>query len=455
MNIGNEDPLTYHFIGIGGIGMSALARILLQKGCRVSGSDVASSYVTEGLKQLGATIYQGHAEQNIVPSAAIVYSSDIPEDNVEMRAGKKLGCLFLHRSDLLCDLMRGDAALLVTGTHGKTTTSALLAHVLIEANLHPSFAVGGIIKGIESNGGYGRGSYFVAEGDESDGSFLKYHPFGAILTNIDDDHLNYWKTKDALIEGFKRFAQRVSSPEHFFWCGDDDELRALGTQGINYGFGEGNAMRILNFRQNGWKTLFELAFDGKKYADVEIPLVGGHNVLNATAVWGMSLRINIPEEKIRSAFASFKGISRRADFKGECKSISAYDDYAHHPTEIFATLRAIKHAIPHRRLIVAFQPHRFTRTRDCFTEFGAAFASADLLILTDIFSAGEKPIEGVTTHGLLQKIQQNCKTEVRYSPRANLPLFLLSILQKNDVLVTMGAGDITKVGPEVLAQLKE
>jgi len=446
-------PNRYHFIGIGGIGMSALAQILLQKGISVSGSDVAPSYITDALQKLGAKIYFEHAENNIDEPMVIVYNSMITEDNPEMRAGKRRGCPLWHRSDLLYDLMHKDASLLVTGTHGKTTTSALLAHVLVEANLHPSFAIGGMIKSLGCNGNYGMGPYFVAEADESDGSFLKYNPFGSIITNIDEDHFDYWKTKEKLIAGFAQYASRVSSPEHLFWCGDDDVLHSLHLKGIKYGFDEGNDLRVVSFRQNGWKNLFDVQFEKKHYPDIEIPLIGGHNVLNAAACFGLAIRLNISEKNIRNAFASFQGVGRRADFKGECKSISAYDDYAHHPTEIFSTLRAIKLAIDKRRLVVAFQPHRFTRTRDCFAEFGPAFSAADLVILTDIFSAGEKPIEGINAPLLLKKIQESCQADVRYSKRADLVPCIRSLLKQNDVLVTMGAGDITKIGPEVLSEL--
>ena len=447
-------PNRYHFIGIGGIGMSALAHIVLQKGGNVSGSDLSSTYITEDLQKKGAKIYFEHSEDHIDVPMVIVYNSMISDTNPEFCAGKRRGCPFLHRSDLLYDLMYKDASLLVTGTHGKTTTSSLLAHLLVEAKYNPSFAVGGIIKGINCNGKYGIGPYFVAEADESDGTFLKYNPFGAIITNIDDDHFDYWRTKKKLIEGFRQFARNVSSPEHLFWCGDDDILRSLPRKGLSYGFQEGNDLRVLSFRQNGWKNLFDMQFEKKEYRDIEIPLIGAHNVLNAAAVFGLGLRINIPEAKIRSAFSSFQGIARRMDFKGESQSICAYDDYAHHPTEIFATLRAMKHAVDHRRLVVAFQPHRYTRTRDCFHEFGQAFAAADVVVLTDIYSAGEKPIDGINSLSLLKKIQEGSLLDIRYSSRQELPHFLCSILQKNDVLVTMGAGDITKIGPEVLLKLK-
>ncbi|HEY2810763.1 MAG TPA: Mur ligase domain-containing protein, partial [Rhabdochlamydiaceae bacterium] len=228
-------PKRYHFIGIGGIGMSALATILLQKGLPVSGSDLSESYTIEALKKLGAVIYLEHREENIQEPAVIVYSSAVKEDNPEMRCAKRCDYPLMHRSELLHFLMKHDAPLLVTGTHGKTTTSALLTHLLIQAELHPSFAIGGILKNTRSNGGHGTGPYFVAEADESDGSFLAYSPFGAIITNIDQEHLDHWKDYDALIEGFRNFALRVKSEQHLFWCGDDEQILRLKLKGLSYG----------------------------------------------------------------------------------------------------------------------------------------------------------------------------------------------------------------------------
>lgn len=441
----------YHFIGIGGIGMSALANILLQKGSKVSGSDASASHATEQLKAKGAKVFIGHAPEHIHPAMNVVYSSGIGDENPEVLQAKEHRLPLMHRSELLYRLMQGYMPLLVTGTHGKTTTSSLLAYLLVHAGLDPSFAIGGIVRSLNTNGGHGNGRFFVAEADESDGSFLNYTPYGAIITNIDNDHLNFWRTLDNLIEGFKKFAASVQSPEHLVWCGDDEILSSLKLKGSSYGFGEDNDIRIENFRQAGWNLVFDLTFEGKSYSEIEIPLIGGHNVLNASAVFGMGLKIGIPEEKIRQAFANFHGVSRRADFKGECQGISIFDDYAHHPTEIFATLRAFKQTSPHR-LVVAFQPHRYSRTLDCLGEFGSAFERADVLVLTDIYAAGEAPIPEITNEILLDKIKEK-HPDVHYVPRKDLPAFLGGFLQKGDVLVTMGAGDITKVGSEVLTLL--
>lgn len=440
----------YHFIGIGGIGMSALAQILLERGAKVSGSDVFSSHVTHKLEKQGAKIFIGHSSDNISQPSTVIYSTAVTEENPEVKKAKLQGFPFLHRSELLHHLMKGYAPLLVTGTHGKTTTSSLLAHLLVDAGYDPAYAVGGIISSLGTNGSHGKGSYFVAEADESDGSFLKYSPYGGIITNVDNDHLDYWGTFRDMVSGFQKFIGSVRSPEHLLWCGDDEILRSLRLKGCSYGFSEKNDLYIQNFRQGGWKNVFDMSLDGTEYSEIEIPLIGGHNVLNAAAVFGLGIRAKIAEERIRKAFFNFKGVNRRAEFKGESKGIAVFDDYGHHPTEIFATLRAIKQAVGHRKLVVAFQPHRFTRTRDCLHEFGPAFDKADELILTDIYAAGEAPITGITSDTVLAKIKESSCVYASYIPREKIVEFLSKHLQPDDVLVTMGAGDITKVGPEVL-----
>ncbi len=443
----------YHFIGIGGIGMSALALILLQRGSCVSGSDTSSSPLTEELRKLGAKIFIGHSASHIHNPSAIIFSTAIKEENPEVKKARSLQVPFMHRSLLLKQLMEGYQPLLVTGTHGKTTTTSLLAHLLVYVGKDPSYAVGGIVRSLRSNGKSGNGPYFVAEADESDGSFLKYTPFGAIITNIDNDHLDYWETGEALIEGFRKFAEGVLSTEHLFWCGDDEKLCSLKLPGFSYGFDESNVACIKNFRQAGWNNSFDLTFKSTEYLEIEIPLVGAHNVLNAASVFCLGLQLGISEAKIREAFSHFKGVGRRAEFQGEQKGISVFDDYAHHPTEIFATLRAMKQAVFQRRLVVAFQPHRYTRTRDCLSEFAEAFEKADLLVLTDIYAASEAPIEGITSEAVLSKIKETLCIDVFYSPRKTLVDTLVSLLEPEDVLVTMGAGDITQVGKEVLQKL--
>ena len=444
----------YHFIGIGGIGMSALANILLQKGIKVSGSDVASSHMTDQLEKMGAEISIGHSACNVKQPTAVIYSTAVKVENPEVEKARICKVPFMHRSELLQQLMQDYRSLLVAGTHGKTTTSSLLAHLLVDAGLDPAYAIGGMICSLNSNGGHGKGDYFVAEADESDGSFLKYCPFGAIITNVDNDHLDYWKTLGSIIGGFEQFTHLVQSPQHLFWCGDDEILSSIKPKGFSYGFDEKNDLMIKNYRQEGWKNIFDISFQGKEYSEIEIPLIGGHNVLNAAAVFGLGIKINIPESAIRKAFSTFQGVSRRAEFKGEKSGITILDDYGHHPTEIFATLRAIKHAVYPRKVIAAFQPHRYSRTRDCLHEFAPAFAPADQLILTDIYAAGEAQIPEISNEILLKALKDNLSLDVRYITRSKLSEFLAQNLRPDDVLVTMGAGDITKVGPEVIELLK-
>lgn len=443
----------YHFVGIGGIGMSALAQILLQRGEAVSGSDTTPSPLTQKLEKQGAEIFICHDAKHLRSPCTVIYSSAVKEENPELEEAKLRGFLCLHRSELLHRLMGQKEPLLVTGTHGKTTGSSLLAHLLVHAELDPSYAVGGYISSLDAHAGDGKGDYFVAEADESDGSFLTYSPFGAIITNIDNDHLDYWKNIDRLVKAFGAFARRVKSPEHLFWCGDDDLLRSLQLPGFSYGFDALNQLKIHSFFQQGWKTTFDVSFHGKLYSEIHIPLIGAHNVLNAAAVFGLGLALHLPEETIRKAFICFKGVSRRSEFKGSKEGIAIFDDYGHHPTEIFATLRAMKQAVPHHRLIVAFQPHRYSRTRDCLHEFGRAFECADQLILTDIYAAGETPIAGITVDTLLHHIKQEGLTDVCYVPRSSLAPFCTKCLKSGDVLVTMGAGDITRVGDEVMELL--
>ncbi len=430
-----------HFIGIGGIGMSALAHVLADKGVCVSGSDLVDSAVLHRLQEKGVHIFIGHKKENIKDATTVVRSTDVDMENPECKEAVTRGVRLIHRSQLLAELLKNNTSLLVAGTHGKTTTSSLLVHVFVKAHFDPSYAIGGFVHSLGSNGGGGQGSFFIAEADESDGSFLNYLPSGAIITNIDNDHLEYWKSEEALMEGFKQFAAQVSHKEALFWCKDDDRLDALDLDGYSYGFSEDADLYIENYRQEGWQNVFDFRFKKESYQEVVIPLVGAHNVLNASAVFGIALEFGIPADKIREALKSFSGVGRRVEKKGEAREIVVYDDYAHHPSEIMTTLRA---------MVAAVQPHRYTRLRDCMHQFPQVFDHADVLILTDIYSAREEPIAGITSKTLLEKIQAHSSAEVHYVPREELVNFFIKILKPGDVLVTMGAGDITKTGPELL-----
>lgn len=441
----------YYFIGIGGIGMSALAHILLDQGIAVSGTDRVFSSIVEALVKKGAKISSENNALDPTVTRVVYTTAVLPEHPILLEANKK-NISIIHRSRLLKELMIGQKGLLVAGTHGKTTTSSLLAHVLCHIGMEPSFAVGGIVKSLIANGGFGRGEYFVAEADESDGSFNILDPWGGIVTNIDNDHLDYWKTTSTLLDGFKKYLLSHQSTDHLLWCIDDENLAMLNPVGISYGFSEDAALRVLSFNQEGWFNSFDILFQGKNYSNIKIPLIGGHNVLNASAVFGLCLQLGVEETLIREAFVTFEGVERRAEKKGEYEGIPFYDDYAHHPTEITATLRAMKKACGDKRLIVAFQPHRFTRTRDCMNDFTEAFHSADVVVLTEIYGAGESEIEGVNSEALFSLMQKSSKESIFYCPRKKLALFLEGLMRPNDVIVTMGAGDITKLSKEILTK---
>lgn len=446
----NKRPF-YHFIGIGGIGMSALAKIALDQGYHVSGSDVSPSYVTKALEKAGISVAFGHSEQNIPEATtAVVYSTAVRDSNPELQEAKRRRLPLLHRSDLLSEFLRASSALCVTGTHGKTTTSSLLAHTLEAASRDPSYALGGFVSSLGGNGKRGNGSYFVAEADESDGSFLKHPAYGAIVTNIDFDHMEYWKSEQALIGGFQTFLNNVDSSNHLFWCGDDDRLVKLKPSGVSYGFSTHCDLRIEAHRQEGWRLIFDLTFEGRAYTAIEVPMIGAYNVLNAAAVFGLCLRLGLSPEEIRTSFSSFRGVCRRVEQKGIYQQAVLFDDYAHHPTEILSTLGALKKCVNGGRLVVAFQPHRYTRTQACLEQFGAAFAPADEVIITEIYAAGEDPLEGMDKMTLYRRVMQERPHGVHYSTRSDLSQFLASFLKPNDLFVTMGAGDITKVGPELL-----
>lgn len=439
-----------HFIGIGGIGMSGLAAILLERKIIVSGSDITSNYITERLKSQGAEINLGHDSRYIKPEMTVVFSTDIKENNPEFVEAVNLKCPILHRSDFLGKLMDGYKSLTVTGTHGKTTTTALLAWVLLQSGLDPSFAIGGILPQLQTNARHGLGAYFVAEADESDGSFLKYPSYGAIVTNIDLDHMDYFQNEERLVQAFTKFINGVVQQDLLFWCNENEKLRKIQPKGISYGFEPDSLLKGSHFRQNGWSINFDIDFENETFQNITVPLTGRHNALNAMAVFGLALKLGIKESEIRQAFNTFCGIARRCEKKGEKNGVLVLDDYAHHPTEIKITLKAIRHAIQSRRLVVVFQPHRYTRTKNCLGLYEKIFDEVDFLIITDIYGAGEKPIEDLNVQQVFSEIKSASSISCIYVDRQSVVSTLQEILQPNDVIVTLGAGDITNIGPQLL-----
>ncbi len=434
----------YHFIGIGGIGMSALAKLLLEQKYLVSGSDRMANNTTKSIEERGAVVYLGHHANNIKPGMTVVYTTGIDNSNPEYSAAQANGCTLIHRSELLKQVSSPFHTLAVTGTHGKTTTSALLTWVLKEASFDPSYAVGGIINPHMGNAGLGAGRYFVAESCESDGTFLKYTPYGAIITNIDSDHLDHYTTKENLVNAFETFAAQVEEESLLLWCGDDRELLRTMHRGISYGFDDSCDSQGMNYTQKGWSSIFDVVYQGKLYSNVTVALSGAHNALNALAVFTLCLNLGVPESVLREALSTFPGVHRRMERKEGASSVLFIDDYAHHPTEVRATLRAIRRSIGARRLVVIFQPHRYSRTRDTLHDYPGMLQEADLAFFTDIYGAGEAP-DPTLTHDKIHHA-----LNAHYCPRAELSRKIASLLEVNDVVVTMGAGDITHFYDEIV-----
>lgn len=434
--------------------MSGLAQFLLGSGVTVSGSDIAPSHITDKLVEQGAQVFIGHSAEHIQPGMTVIFSTDIKTCNPEYRRASDLNCPILHRSDLLDLILSDKKALTVSGTHGKTTTSSLLAWVLSQSGADPSCIIGGIIADFNSNSRAGKGEYFVAEADESDGSFLKYTSWGAIVTNIGLDHMSFYKNERALVSAFHDFTKKILSPDHLFWCGDDPRLVQLNLSGVPYGTGDNSILRAANLVQIGWKILFDVHFEGKLYPQVEVALIGKHNALNALAVFGMALKIGLEERDIRAALKSFRGVLRRCEKKGEGQGILVIDDYGHHPTEIQTTLEGIREAIGKKRLIAVFQPHRYTRTRDCLGTYGSTFKAADLLLLTDIYGGGEEPIPGITHEVLMKELRHSHPGSLFYFHRNEIEEQLHCLARPQDVIVTLGAGDLNKVSASFAKSLE-
>ncbi len=442
----------YHFIGIGGIGMSGLANMLLEQNYPISGSDISSSTVVEELVKSGAHVTIGHHAENVRSGMIVVFTSDIRKDNPEYLQAKKLGCILWHRSDLLAKLMENQKSVAIAGTHGKTTTTSLLSSVLIEAGWDPTIAVGGILPQYGCHSKSGQGDYFVFEADESDQTFLKYHPYGAIVTNIDNDHLNnYQGDEQLLIDAFNQFMSQVTSHEHLFWCADNLHLAKLNVPGQCYGFSDASKWKITNARQVGFHSCFDLIQGKSIYKDIEMTLIGRHNALNGAAVFGLSLTLGVPEKDIRHALKSFKGVLRRCEMKGERNGILFIDDYAHHPTEIETTLNGIREAIANKRMVVVFQPHRYTRTKDCLGQYGSIFDVADQLIVTDIYGSNEEPVAGLHAGLIVDEVKAASRIPCTYVARKELSQKLNMLIKPQDVVITLGAGDVTKVAAEILA----
>ncbi|KPK33018.1 MAG: hypothetical protein AMS24_02410 [Chlamydiae bacterium SM23_39] len=435
--------MSYHFIGIGGIGMSGLAELLINKKIKVTGSDVERNYIIEKLIKRGIKITIGHKKENL-KDQIVVYSTAINSDNEELIYAKKKGLKVIHRSELLKELMDGYDAILIAGSHGKTTTASLLSQVLLDAEKDPSFAIGGVLRSKNVNSKFGRGKHFVCETDESDGSFLNLSGSFSILTNVEKEHLSYWKSLSNLKKGFFDFIKKIK--KDIFYCYEDPILREI-SKGISYGFSEKADLFIDNVRFKDFISIFDIHFKGKIYKNVKLNLLGYHNVLNSSAVFGLSLLLGIEEKILRESFFNFQGVKRRMEKIGDFKKVLFFDDYAHHPTEIKCTLKALRDAVEERKIIAVFQPHRFSRFKELFEEFCFSFDEADQVIVNDIYSASEKPLD-IKAEDLAKKI--GCQ----YIAKENL-LDISKILKPYDVIIFLGAGDISKIGKDIFERFKK
>jgi len=448
----------YHFIGIGGIGMSGLAHLLLKAGFSVSGSDLKENRITEELKRLGAKIYSGHKAQNISGQSVVVYSSAIKEDNPEITQARSLGIPLLKRAEALALLMRNKTVITIAGSHGKTTTTSLVSYMLLEAGLCPTVAIGGILKNIDTNACLGSGEFFVAEADESDGSFLCYQPKYSIITNIDREHLDYYHSFENELNAFKDFLKRTQECGFCLACSDDLNLKKLfldyRQRVVFFGLNEPADICAKNIELNGLTSDFDCFFRDKFISRFHLALGGRHNISNSLAVIGLGLELGIDLSFIRRTLEGYKGAGRRLEIKFKSDKYLVLDDYAHHPSEIRATLEAVANLRGMRKIVV-FQPHRYSRTQLLLNEFAECFEQADYLIITDIYAASEQPIEGVDAQGLLKRIKKyQPDKQVFYLAKEKITDFLLDFMRAGDLVVTLGAGDIVRVADALAEKLK-
>ena len=446
-----------HFVGIGGIGMSGIAEVLLNLGYQVSGSDLKGSDITRRLASMGATIYEGHKAQNLVQADVVVISSAVKKDNPEVVTARQRKIPVIPRAEMLAELMRLKYAVAVAGSHGKTTTTSMVATVLSAAGLDPTAVVGGKVNVLDSNAKLGKSELMVVEADESDGSFLKLHPAITVVTNIDPEHMDHYGTLEALKTAFVEFCNRVPFYGLNVLCLDhpnvQELLPRLEKRVVTYGSSHMADYRLEGVRLEGFSTHFQAFRRDEPLGEFRVRMVGAHNALNALAVIAVAEEMEIPLDTVRGALAEFGGVQRRFTVRGEVNGITVVDDYGHHPTEVLATLAGARRAFG-RRLVVAFQPHRYTRTHDLKKEFTTSFNDADLLFVSSVYAAGEEPIPGATGEALAEAIRAHGHRDVTYvDKRADLPAAIAPRLREGDIVLTLGAGDITQVGPDLLALL--
>jgi UDP-N-acetylmuramate--alanine ligase len=453
-----------HFVGIGGIGMSGIAEVLLNLGYKISGSDLKSSAVTQRLASLGATTFEGHIAENVLGAEVVVTSSAIAADNPELARARELHIPVIQRAEMLAELMRLKYGIAIAGMHGKTTTTSMVAAVLASGGLDPTVVVGGRVDAMGSNARLGRSQYLVAEADESDRSFLKLSPILSVITNIDREHMDCYRNMRDVRQTFLEFMDRVPFYGMIVACNDDPVLRKLLPQVqrrvVTYGMRRGSDFLIkpgtVEQQPGDHRPLihFRVTFEAKDLGEFSLHVPGTHNILNATAAIAVGIGLDLPVESIRAALEHFRGVDRRFQLRGKAAGVSVIDDYGHHPTEIRATLAAARQC-GFGKIHVIFQPHRYTRTKALMDEFGKAFRDADTLTILDIYAASEKPIEGVSGEALAAHIRQTAGQDVRYVPSfADAAESVSSQAEEGEMILTLGAGSVSQLGPLILEKLQ-
>jgi len=448
-----------HLVGIGGIGMSGIAELLLNLDYFISGSDLRKTEVTEHLSDLGGKIFLGHRPQNINGADVVVFSSAVKGDNPEIVEARERSIPVIPRAEMLAELMRLKYGIAVAGSHGKTTTTSMVASILTEGGFDPTVVIGGRLNiWGGSNARLGRSDFLVAEADESDGSFLALSPSIAVVSNIDHEHIDFYRSMDNLRKTFIDFINKIPFYGRAILCVDDKEVQGLipklTKSYLTYGLNPQSDIRASGILKEGLNTTFDVIFKSRLAGNVTISIPGEHNILNALAAIGVGLELDIDFKYIREGLKNPGGLKRRFEIKDERGGILFLDDYGHHPTEIMATLSAAKECWPDRRLVVVFQPHRFTRTRDLYDKFVISFNQADSLIISPLYRAGEEPIPGVDSRTLYQGIRNHGHRAVTYCDSTEDTISeLLDQIRPGDIVLTLGAGDIHLVGTDLLKRI--
>lgn len=454
--LGNYNRI--HFIGIGGTGMSGIAKILMNLGYEVSGSDLKESEAVHRLKDTGAKVHIGHRASNVSGADLVVFSSAIPSTNPEYIKAMESKIPIVHRADMLSLLMAPKKGIAISGAHGKTTTTSMISLLLEKNGFDPTVIIGGELNDIGGNATLGKGDYLVAEADESDGSFLKLKPYVAVVTNIENDHMDYYKNMENMRNAFTRFVNNIKNGGFAILCTDNDNVRQIVknidkeyyTYGINY---QADYM-AKNIVVNGMKTSFDIYFKGENLGSMELNVPGMHNIYNATAAVAVGDRLGIEFKDMAEVLMTFRGVQRRFQILADVNNIKVIDDYGHHPTEIKATLKAARLCKP-RKIYAIFQPHRYTRTKLLVEEFGRAFEDADEVIVTKIYSAGESPIPGVSSQLICDAIRRNGKSFTYIENKEDIPEFIVKKLEPGDFAITIGAGDICNIAFSIADMLEK